>query len=49
MSLQGEEMCREETSSTDFAKPLTVMDKGKSILRNLDILAQQLKDLKFYS
>lgn len=49
MSLHGEEMCREETSCKDFAKPLTVMEKRKSILRSLGIVAQQLRDLKFYS
>lgn len=49
MSLQGKEMRREETSCKDFTKPLTVMEKRKSILRNLGTVAQQLRDLKFYS
>lgn len=42
-------MFREGTSSKDFTKPLIVMEKRKSFLRNLGIVAQQLRDLKFYS
>jgi len=34
MSLQGQEMGMEETSSKDFAKPLTMMEKRKSIHSN---------------